>query len=67
MFFRIICGSGAFQVVRKDPNRNGIFSGKEVSSEVRALGVFVCLTTKKLMLILFLLIQQVYITTMVVF
>ena len=31
MFFRIICGSGAFQVVRKDPNRNGIFSGKAVT------------------------------------
>jgi len=31
------------------------------------LGVSVCLTTGKLILILFLLIQQVYITTMVVF
>jgi hypothetical protein len=67
MFLEIICGSGAFQDVRKDPNRNGIFFRKEVSSEVMALGVFVCLTTKKLILILFLLIQQVYITTMVVF
>ena len=31
------------------------------------LGVSVCLTTMKLILILFLLIQQVYVTTIVVF
>ena len=67
MFFKIICGSGAFQDARKDPNRNRIFSGKEVSPKVMVLGVSVCLTTGKLILILFLLIQQVYITTMVVF
>ena len=31
------------------------------------LGVYVCLTTAKLILILFLLIQQVYMTTILVF
>ena len=40
---------------------------KEVSPEVMVLGVFVCLTTAKLILILFLLIRQVYVTTIVVF
>ena len=40
---------------------------KEVSPEVMVLGVYVCLTTAKLILILFLLIQQVYMTTILVF